>query len=418
MKKIMFFQSEHTLAKLSQNMAFADCISKNGYDVIFACSKRGSTFISENSKYRFEVVPQCWELQADSNFINTWFQDEEYITNVFTKEYNAICKEKPDLVVSNVSYTTMLACRKAGIPIISVIPPLQMPSNKMFHSLFYKKSLPAEVTAKITDKINSWENGWWNNLATPFTSLLKKCGHAPINDVRSLLVGDYQMIYSLPEYDTVSTANNSYMYTGPLLWQGWKADDNDNINGIILCTFGTKMIQEMDLVHKTVEAIRKFPNEFFVVHAKDTSVLEKQYSDIKNLKFIESYNPEKILPRCKAVFCQGGYSLMLLCFKQGIPVLTIPFQLEQMYHAKKMEQKGTGLCLSSMPKIKDLIDNDIGGDVFLTRNANITSEIISEGLDEIINTATYRNTAAEIALDIKKTFGCNSLLNVLESWSW
>ncbi len=420
MKKVLFVQSEHTLAKLCHNMGFADILSRNGFDVAFAVSKHGSKFLASNSRYRYKIVPQLWEKRPESHFINRWFQDPQHIETVFDAELALIRKEKPDVVVNNVSYTAKLACKMTGVSMISVIPPLLSSSKRMFRKLYYKKSLTPEVKQKLNSVTDQWEANWWGSWVDPFSKLLKRCKCKPINDIRSLLLGDFQLIHSVPEYDKVNVESDKYEYTGPLVWQGWKHNGSaiKNLHNTVLCSFGTKKKQELGIIHKTIGAIQKLKEVFFVVHAENAVSLQKQYSHFKNVLFVDSYNAEKLLPVCRAVFCQGGYSLVLLCMKFGIPILAAPFQMEQMYHAKKLEQKGVGICLTSMPKIEELSKHNMGGNIFMERISLLDTKTIYDGLHQIIYNNKYRQAAVDMSKHIKNSAGCASILKILNSRSW
>jgi len=420
MKKVLFVQSDNTLAKLSHNLGFADALVKAGYDVIFGVSKRGSEFLSKNSLYRYQIIPQLWELSPESHFIDKWFQDKQYIRNVFESEYRFISRERPDVVISNVSYTAKLSCRKAGIPLISVIPPIQSPGKKILPILYNTQSLTPEVKEKVISHTNKWEDAWWREHARPFDDLAKYCGLAPMDDVRTLLLGDFQLIHSVVEYDKVSNECYPYKYTGPLIWGRWEnsGDKLNNFKNMILCTFGTKLKTEMDLIHKTVAAVQKLKDDNFVIHAEAADNLRRQYSHIKNVSFVKSYSPEKLLPVCRAVFCQSGYGIVLLCFKYRVPMLTVPFQLEQRYHTNKLEQLGAGFSLTAVPKIDRLFNNKNSVDVFMNMVEQLTVDKIYDGLYEVIYNDKYRQGVARVSPHFKNTLGCQGITALLERQPW
>jgi UDP:flavonoid glycosyltransferase YjiC (YdhE family) len=420
MKKVLFVQSEHTFAKLSQNLEFADILSENGYEVVFAVSKRGSKFLANNSRYRCEIIPQLWERQPKTFFFTAWFEDKQYIESVFRRELDLMRREKPDLVISNMSFTARLSCREIGIPLISILPPIQSPSKMVLSTIYNRESFEPEVREKILAITDQWETAWWQNLAVPFADLLEQCKHEPITDLRSLLVGDFQLVHSAPEYDKVGKGSYSYAYTGPLTWRGWKNPETlvKNLNNVVLCTFGTKVKPELNLVKKTIEAVQHLKDDYFVIHIGAATELQRQYSHIKNVLFIDSYNPEILLPACKAVFCHSGYSMVLLCLKYGVPLLTVPFQLEEGYHTKKLEQIGAGLCLTSIPKTGQLLKSKMNEDIFMSSVEQLTSEKIYNGLSKVISNHKYRQAAQIFSEHIKNMPGCKIILRVVESQPW
>jgi MGT family glycosyltransferase len=81
--------------------------------------------------------------------------------------------------------------------------------------------------------------------------------------------------------------------------------------------------------------------------------------------YVAAWLPQgKILPRCDAVVCHGGYNTVLGALMAGLPVLSVPFDSDQPHNAHRCAELGAGLvveeCDLSAERVRDGVRRLLG----------------------------------------------------------
>ncbi|MFN3864493.1 MAG: glycosyltransferase [Erythrobacter sp.] len=224
------------------------------------------------------------------------------------------------LVVADYAPNALMAARICGVPGVAVgtgygIPPGELARFPVF--------LPEYATREADEAA----------LVAAVNAAIVPLGGKPLASLPQVYARDGEMVRTLPLLDPYAAQRPADCYLPPVADYAGIADGRGNE---LFCYFSTREFENPALVEAL--ATLGLPLACFLPNA-DAAVRERlraagaQISD-------HPLPVEEIAQRARLVFNSGQHGIACLALAAGLPQVCLPQHLEQLYHARRLEQAG------------------------------------------------------------------------------
>lgn len=336
-KTILFFPMEVGIAHIVRSLAIAEELHMRGHRALFALPARKHLLI-KSSPISIIDVPAV--IDKDSIAVFDVWKNKERVHTLAKEEIALIRKYKADIVVGDFRLSTVVSgayCRKptifvtgtAGMPEGCQLPSLGMPAiaelplRSLLQKVVWRVRLP--YVKRLIEVANEL------GLDLPHTELLER------------------MIYIVPEAKGyLRLLSNKYNdhHVGPLFWNGfikrkkpaWLLRLNRNKKSVYLSFGGTGFDKK-----KFVAIALELVNQGYLVVVSASSIARKSdFSKHKRLIVAEYVPGFEVAKRVAVVVCHGGYGTMAQAVMSGTPVVSVPFNPDQIIHSLRFAELGLG----------------------------------------------------------------------------
>jgi len=373
MKHILFtWELGAGYGHIAHLLPIAEEMQKRGFSPIFAIKDLAR---AENAlgKYNFPILQApAWMAKpvgmppavtfSDILFRSGYFSVDG-LTSLLKAWHYIFSLVKPSLIVADHSPTALLAARGTSIPKIVVgssftIPPLTTPLPPLMKEGISPKELNFRETTAI-ENINQ---------------ALAKLEKPPIDHLCDIFKVNGTFMFTIPEFDHYGHIRKHGSYIGPAIMQ------NCGLDPIWPQYNGKKIFAYLYPSYKGFKHIIKVLNRLncaSIIYAPGISKREKTLLQTDKIFIYEDIiNLNNVIKVCDAAICHSGAGTGSAFLLAGIPVLLLPFHLEQMTIAKLITRTGAGLMLMPDAKkldykkaIKNLLDEP-----HLAQNAKLLSQ--------------------------------------------
>lgn len=211
---------------------------------------------------------------------------------------------------------------------------------------------------------------------------------------------------NLPQLEFTNALPHHLHYVGPMistrrlqakvspaLAKAFKQKEQDN-SRLIYCTIGTMGVNRAHFLERLVQAVAQETSWTLIVSLGDGTSLPSQKEDFKNIHFFKSVPQLIVIKKADLVIHHGGINTANECIFFGKPML--------IYSGEQHDQNGTcsrmvahGLALYGDPK-------------------NTSADQFRKDINEVLNTASYREKAMAFQQLSKSSSTTNRLQQVVE----
>ena len=351
-----------------------------GHKVIFALPKRKWGLINKTPVRVIDIPPY---VLTDSISVFKAIKDKSLLRDAIKAESKIIEKYSPDVIVNDFRLSAILTSANyklptfyitggAGVPYDSYIP------NPGLPKLIHKLALP--LTQHFIWKIKK-----------KFLSSLVEISHETGNNY-SLKQLISRMSYIIPESkDYLPSVNKSLstVHTGPIIWDGfsyqnptWFKTLQRQRKKVVYISFGGTGFDKT----KLIQLSKKLAQIGYQVIVSCGSIAKiSEFPKNKNL-FVTNYlDGFTACKKSDVVICHGGYGTMIQAIISGKPVISIPFNPDQIVHSLRFQELGLGKIIfkPNLEFYKNLINGNWQG--FEQQAKNVGIESIISALEEIYN---------------------------------
>jgi len=201
----------------------------------------------------------------------------------------------------------------------------------------------------------------------------------------------------VPEFGPVSVTASNAHFVGPLLWDGLAEDETvPDLGEMIYCTFGGTMF-DVQGARKIIMACAATGYSVLVSLGPNLGKVGDDWpANVHVRRFVHMANA---CARAKLVVCHGGHGSIMAALQNGVPLVCIPYNLEQMHYSQRVQDLGCGINLNPMglmPYWPSMI----------IRNARALSEDgVRQTLIEAIATPSYRAQAKRMQANMSPYTG-------------
>jgi MGT family glycosyltransferase len=113
---------------------------------------------------------------------------------------------------------------------------------------------------------------------------------------------------------------------------------------LVLVTLGTVYNFESEILRRFLQALGG--EDVDVLCAVGVGADLAELGDVPANVQIETYVPfSKVLPRCAALLCHGGFNTVMSAVVAGVPVVCVPLGSDQDFNARVCQKEGFGLSI-------------------------------------------------------------------------
>jgi len=321
---------------------------KDNYQIAYVAYGKSKDFIE---KYGFEVFETFPEIKLKGkdgkfNMVSSILNKEYSPKKAIKREFGIIREYKPDLIISDCKYSTIVAAKLLKKPVICI-------SNQNYPRYTLGTDLIVRPTMKALNIIN------------------ERC--------EKFVVPDFPFPNTICEYNLKIIKNMEFI--GPLI--RYDVDDNNNDNNYHDENYILSVIGGFEYRYKILEELGKIAlkNNLNVKLVCGSYEVAKKLMRDLNLKSYNNDNIEiipittnmkELIKNAELIISHGGHSTIMESLSYGKPLIVIPDlgHPEQCNNAKKVQDLGCGISLSykKLYRLEDAIF-DIRNTKMYKRNA-------------------------------------------------
>lgn len=361
--RILFVVEAATLAHVVRSKLLANALSQATYEVIFACDKYFEYALQDAN---FKIVklhtrtPQ--ELENVLSRGGCLF-DYNLLSQYVSEELELFDSIKPDLVIGDFRPSLAVSCPAKGITFCNLTNAYWSPFAQNRKLPFPCLGLPEKfgLSGYLAKGLVATLNRIYS-LMLPLTlraqargldQLRCEFGFEPFSDYYTgFTFGDHVLYADLPEIVATKNLPENHHFIGPITWAPsiglptyWDRI-NKNRDLVYLSLGSSGSLKALELL---VNALSKFPVEVVVATAGRKS-FNNEFPNVYCSDFLPG---DKIVQHAQLVIANGGSPGIYQALKAGVPVLSIPTNMDQLLASLYAERAGVGLTIRS-----DLIDAD------------------------------------------------------------
>lgn len=362
MKKILFVAEAVSLAHVARPSVLAGALSTARYEIVFASNgayglcTAGSTW----AKYRIEGISS--ELFMKRLAQGSPVYSEEELQQYVESDLRMLEEIKPDLVVGDFRLSLAISARLLKIPLIVI--------GNAYWSAFANEQrmlapdLPAARLLGFTVFDPIFRAAWpfASRLHTaPINRVRKRFGLKPYRSIREYYGdGDVVLYCDTPGLVPCTAAPASHHFIGPVVWSPsvelpiWWAEAMAVDRPRVYITLGST--GDVDLLPKLVEACVRQGLVCLVATAGRT-----KWVSSSQLVFSADFLPGNLAAAASSlVVCNGGSPTAHQALKEGVPVLGICSNLDQVLNMVGVCRVGAGLSMRAGEFSVERVSRDIG----------------------------------------------------------
>lgn len=327
----------------------------------------------------------------DASFSSVGYYRPERIQHHVDEDLAIIRQVRPDVVVTHMQPTAVIAARIEGLPIVSIADGDFLRAGPCS----WMPWVPAHAVSRLTPFPSS---------CAAFNTVLAKAGLPEIFDVADLMRTEAVLIGGTPEVEPVDgrTATGAPIdFVGPLIWDPGEAEVARKLNSFetrarprIYVTGGSGELASRQMASAAIEIAAQ--NDWAVFYAAGYKAEQGAGSHA----CVMSHPFGGIRPAlewCDVVVCHGGHSTVMGALAAGKPMVVIPTMSETEGNGRFMAaDHGAGMLLCSstwdegQARLKIVSRYPDEADL-------ISPRTLSRAVQEILESTSYAKAASSLS---------------------
>ncbi|MDO8610421.1 MAG: glycosyltransferase [bacterium] len=410
-KKILIIPVQVGLAHLIRSIAIAEEL-KNKHDVYLTLDNRKKHLFTTN---KITIIPiEEIGIEGVIEMFDA-LKNKEKARIMIDRYTNIIYKIKPDLIINNFSPAGMAAAWLLNTKQVLIMNSDILPFTSGFPGFFSKPT-------NFIQKIISWPIGlfldWWKRHYIGMVTDLVK-----LYDKKSLTID--QALSSIPiiipeiiEYNHLKKYLPNFHFVGPIVCKNIEAKDTIFEKKIIKKAHGKKIIYVTfggtgfgkNVLKRLVEKLVQ--KGYFVILATGIIIEVKELKHITNNLYIKRFVPG--FSACHVadiIVSHGSYGTVTQALYCGKPIIIIPFNLDQMFHALKVQELKVGKGLITIRPLHFFMD----WKAQQKTAENLNPKKVIDAIEEVITDKKYKNNAENFSSKLKNLNGAQKAAKIIEN---
>jgi len=381
-KRILFFAEAVTLAHVVRPLVLAQSLDSDFYEVHFACARRFEFAFGRANFQRWGIDSLSTErflrALASGSRLYSYKMLEQYVE----EDLHVISEVQPDLIIGDFRLSLAISATLAGVTYAAlanaywspyaIAQSFPLPDIPLTRVLGY--SLSGACFRLFQPLIFAYH-------AQPLNRLRNKYGLPELGSLLDVYThGDYTLYADPPDFIPTENLPPHHRFLGHVDWSPdmplpawWKTLPAET--PLIYVNLGSS--GPADLLSKIALALSKLP----VTVVMATAGRWQPGSLPANVRFCD-YLPGDKAARCAAVtICNGGSPSVYQSLLQGVPVLGIPANMDQLLSMQAVERTKTGILL---------------------RSALLTEGKMNDALTRLMRDRSYKQKALQIREQLQR----------------
>lgn len=338
-KTFLFFSIEAGIAHMTRSLSIAEELEIRGHRVVFAVHESRQKIVRERG---IETISVAIFLDKPDMKSISKFRDVTYLFEIIKSEIKVINDIKPDVIVVDFRLTSTVSAAISQVPTVFITGSGGLPYGCYLPNPGYPMLLH-KLTVKVIQKI-IW-------LAKkPYLEALYKC-YVTLGGKLNTTELFTRMIYIVPEFSGYLPPVDDSLkinYVGPIFWPGFdqykpKWLDKISPDGkTVYLSFGGTGYD----AGKLVDLSQIFTDSGYRVIISASIIADVTAFPKNPQLFVARFLPGSLAcSKVDVVVCHGGYGTMMQAVLNSKPVVSIPFNPDQLLHGLRLQELGMGKCL-------------------------------------------------------------------------
>lgn len=378
-RKILFIAEAVTLAHVCRLYSLAKALDPVDYEIYFACDQRMNKLF-DFSAFRFlhinTIRSQDFLERIETGKTLYTFEELLAYANEDLKVIEAV---KPDLVVGDMRVSLSVVTQVAKVPYWLI-------TNAYWSPYSQNKILPVPEIRGVPlaripylHKLIKYAQAFVFNFH--LKAINRLCEHFKLkkfnNFLESFTFSAHTFYADIPALSPCGDLPYNHSYLGQVKWSAaaelpdW-FDTLDPGKKKIFINLGSS--GPVKLLEKVIEALKDQKHQLIISTAGRVNLVQNDPS-----VFIAEYLPAEIVTKaCDLLVCNGGSPSSYLALSNGVPVLGICTNLDQLLNMRNIESKKAGIMLRSSEytgkKIKAIAEQLLSDQRFTAQAKHLAAE--------------------------------------------
>lgn len=393
-RRILFVSEAVTLAHVARPLVLAQALSKEGYEVHFACPD------SQTHWLKGQAI-QHWPLNCISTeqFIGALGRGVPPYTKRILESYveedlRILDELKPDLVVGDFRLSLTVSCPLRGVPHANICNAYWSPyCSDLSYPLPDHPAIRFIGLTAMSALFRVMAPFFLGRHARVYNELRRAHGLPELGDLRSIYThGDHVLYADIPSLVSLIDLPANHHFIGPILWSPpvdlpeWWGQDGKRSIYVTLGSSG-----DASLLDRILDALIAMPYEVMV--ATGSRVIP--HIKAANIKVADYLPGIEAAARACLIICNGGSPTVYQALSQGKPILGIPANMDQFLNMRGVEQAQSGILL---------------------RTQHAKPARLRAVVRELLEDSVYRNNARRLGEEVVRYPSGHLLTELVEQW--
>lgn len=347
-ERILFFAEGVTLAHVVRLKVLAQTLDPRRYEVWFATSDFNPMIFAGTGFHCRQVTSMGPSRMARRVAHGRRPYDRSTLRHYVSEDLALLEALQPKLVVGDFRLSLSISAPKLGVPYAALInaywsptavrDAFPMPEHPLIDLIGFERVKPhfSKALPFVFD-----------HFARPINAVRRLYGLAPVGSLLEVLTfGDMTLYPDVPELTPVADLPANHHFIGPVLWAPratlpWFWNRLRADRPCIYVTLGSS--GDSRALGAVLEAVRRLPVQAIVSTAGRTVT-----GEIPDNVWVSDFVPGDLAARrSELVVCNGGSATGYQALHEGVPVLGLPFNLDQYLAMAAIERMGAGELVRS-----------------------------------------------------------------------
>jgi UDP:flavonoid glycosyltransferase YjiC (YdhE family) len=342
-RRLLFVGESVSLAHVGRPLALAESLEPDEWDIHFACGDQHRRFLRDPRWTSHTLKPLDAECFLTRLQRGVPLYDLETLAHQVEDDLALFRRVNPDLVIGDFRISLGISSELAGIPFANLcnahwspyscspIPTPELPVTKILGAriggMLFRAAVPLAFQLH----------------ARPYNLLRRRLGLEPVRSIREMYTrGNWTLFADLPEMSPCRDLPPNHRYLGPIVWSPHQNCAEEYLHEadprpLVYVTLGSS--GTLDVLEPLLEALGRLPVRSILATAGRTQGL-KAPSNVEVSDFVPA---SAILRHARACVFNGGAATGYQALAAGVPVLALPSNADQFFHAEAVSSAGAGL---------------------------------------------------------------------------
>lgn len=382
MRRILFLCEHASWSQIVRSLVLARGLETGRFELHFACGTFDPRLFDDatlapGAMTRWPLVSMDPKKMEAAVASGGRIYDRSTLASYVDDERRLFERVKPELVVSDLRWSTAISAPLSGVPCATVVNAFWSP-----HAVRERFPLPDHSIIRIVG-LSMAEKYFpmalpkvFAHFARPVNELRVKHRLPEIGSLQEVITwGDRTLYPDDPSLVPLSHHDPHRVFLGPILWSpriepppGF--DELGRTRPLVYATLGSS--GDVRALPTVLDALGRLPVDGLV----STAGRARPTAVPANVRVVDIAPGELVARRAAVVICNGGASTAYQALAEGAPVVGIPSNLDQFLSMTAFRDAGAGLLL---------------------RASTLTSDAVCEAVRRVLAEVTFKERAVALA---------------------
>lgn len=383
-KKILFFSHAVTLAHCARPLKWLEYLDLERYDVYFA-TRANLKHLVPTERVTF-IETKCIDPDQFTQIVNNGnpIYSEKVFSEHVEEDIDLIDTIKPDVIIGDFRHSLSVSCRIKKIkyinitnacwsPNTAITPPMpEAPSIRFLGEGIYNFFVAPFIS--IILKIN------FRSMATLLNKPMSRAG-LKFSDYRDIITdGDVVLFCDTPQMIPLKQKRANELFIGPVIWSmnlplpSWWHQLTSSRKKVLI-SLGSS--GQAELIPQLIKALAVLDIDLIISLSGKPMAIKTS----PNIYVVDFLPIETVMKDISLVICNGGSPMTYAALKEGVPVIGIVCNNDQVLNMAHVQQRGAGVLL---------------------RFWNLSDKSIKNHVQNLLEDESYKSAAIAVQKEIQK----------------